>query len=502
MPANKLSLEASLYPLLISRLDGDRVGEAPYESRILELTAKGIGGFIVFGGRKEEVKSFVRKVQGLAETPLFIASDIERGVAQQVSGYTPFPCQMAAAAAIERDGPDDMVLLSNAVKTVIYEAKDAGINMPLIPVLDVNQDPDNPIICTRAFSDSPETTAWFGDAYIRLLEEAGLFSCAKHFPGHGDTSKDSHIQLPVIKKSFEALAKTDLAPFKKAIEAGVSCVMVGHLVVSAVDAGPASLSEKIINGLLREELGFEGLVLTDALNMHALKGIENVPARSLKAGADILLHPDDPDLTVRELVSSLKSKEISGEDIEAASFRISRAKKKIREIGTEAIDWRRHRELSAEITERSITLVKDTPGILPLSGRDKVSAVFAGDEKYFKSSPLNSLCESIAHSKKPMLPPVASAEEIRVFAVFTSVSAWKGSSGIDKAEQERINRSIREAGRSVVISFGSPYILRHFRDADVLIAAYEPTEQAQNAVIRCLGGSLKFQGRLPVRLDI
>ena len=502
MPGKRQSLEASLYPLLISRLDGARIGEASYENRILTLIEKGISGFILFGGQKDKVKSFICRMQARAETPLFMASDIERGVDQQISGYTPFPCQMAVAAAIEKDSPDDMLLLSSAVKTVAEEAKDAGLNMPLIPVLDVNQDPDNPIICTRAFSDSPETTAWLGGLYVRFLEEAGLFSCAKHFPGHGDTSQDSHIQLPVIRKSYEDLARTDLVPFKKAIEAGVSCVMIGHLVIPAIDDKPASLSEKLIKGLLRKELGFEGLVMTDALNMHALKGIKDVPARSLKAGVDILLHPDDPDKTVRELASSLKSGEISEEHVEAASARILYAKKKIQKMETDAIDWRKHRELSSEITDKSITLVKYTPGILPLSGRNKVSVVLAGDDKYFESSLLKTFFESITSPNERAPSPVESSEEIRVFAVFTSVSAWKGSSGIDEIEKERINRSIRGAGHSIVISFGSPYILRHFREADLLIAAYEPTERAQKAVIRCLSGNLKFQGRLPVSLDI
>ena len=169
---------------------------------------------------------------------------------------------------------------------------------------------------------------------------------------------------------------------------------------------------------------------------------------------------------------------------------------------TDAIDWRKHRELSSEITDKSITLVKYTPGILPLSGRNKVSVVLAGDDKYFESSLLKTFFESITSPDERAPSPVESSEEILVFAVFTSVSAWKGSSGIDEIEKERINRSIRGAGHSIVISFGSPYILRHFREADLLIAAYEPTERAQKAVIRCLSGNLKFQGRLPVSLDI
>ncbi|HMK50756.1 MAG TPA: glycoside hydrolase family 3 N-terminal domain-containing protein [Thermodesulfovibrionales bacterium] len=501
MAGRNKSLKTSLYQLVISRLDGSRIGDPRYESRLISLVKKGIGGFILFGGQKDVVKEFIHRMQAEAETPLLIASDIERGVHQQVSGYTPFPCQMAVSGAVDMDRPDDVQLLSDAVRSVAEEAGETGINMPLIPVLDVNQDPDNPIICTRAFSDSPEMTSRFGEVYIRILEEARLLSCAKHFPGHGDTSMDSHIQLPVVQKSFKDLARIDLVPFRRAIGAGVSSVMAGHLVVSSIDRKPASLSEMLISGLLRKELGFEGLVLTDALNMHALKGISNVPAQSLKAGVDILLHPDDPDSTVEELEASLGAGEISADHIEMALSRITRAKERIWEKESGAIDWRRHGELSQRITAKSITLVKYTPKILPLSGIDNVSVVLAGDDKYFKSSLLRSCFRSQAHTGESRQSPGELSEETLVIAIFTSVAAWKGSSGIYELERQRINASLTRARRSVVVSFGSPYVLRHFKSASILVAAYEPTEQAQNAVIRCLLGELEFQGRLPVSLD-
>jgi beta-N-acetylhexosaminidase len=365
--------------------------------------------------------------------------------------------------------------------------------MPLIPVLDVNRDPDNPIICTRAFSDNTEIVSWFGSEYIRILEESGLLSCAKHFPGHGDTSIDSHIRLPVIRKSYKDLMKTDLDPFKKAIKAGVGSIMIGHLVIPAIDDKPASLSEKVINGLLREELGFSGLVLTDALNMHALKGITNVSAQCLKAGADVLLHPADADSTVQELFSALESKDISEEQIEASAGRILLAKEKIQKRETDAIDYKKHEMLSSQITGKSITLVKDTKGILPLTDAGKVSIILAGDEQYFKSSPFS---PTLAKGGEGGF-----SDNISVLVIFTSVSAWKGSSGIAESEKDRIKKLIKEARHSIVISFGSPYILRHFNDADILIAAYEPTEQAQKAVMERLKGKAEFKGTLPVKLD-
>jgi beta-N-acetylhexosaminidase len=186
MTKRKHSLEKTLYQLIIARLEGIRIGEEPYQKRIFRLIRKGIGGFILFGGEKDKVKGFIRKMQAEAEMSLFIASDIERGAGQQIRGFTNFPCQMAVSAAIDRNSREDISILFNSIKSIADEAVEAGINMPLIPVLDVNRDPDNPIICTRAFSDNTEIVSWFGAEYIRILEESGLLSCAKHFPGHGD----------------------------------------------------------------------------------------------------------------------------------------------------------------------------------------------------------------------------------------------------------------------------------------------------------------------------
>jgi len=500
MTERKRLLEKTLYQLIIARLEGIRIGEETYRKRTLRLIRKGVGGFILFGGEMDKVKGFIREMQAEAEILLFIASDIERGVGQQIRGFTNSPCQMAVSAAIDKNSREDLSILYSSIKSIADEAVEAGINMPLIPVLDVNRDPDNPIICTRAFSDNTEIVSWFGSKYIRTLEESGILSCAKHFPGHGDTSIDSHIRLPVIRKSYNDLMKTDLFPFREAIKAGVGSIMIGHLVIPAIDDKPASLSEKVISELLREKLGFSGLVLTDALNMHALKGITNSSARCLKAGADVLLHPADPDSTVRELFSALESKDISEEQIEASAGRILLAKEKMQQRETDTIDYKKHEMLSSHITGKSITLVKDTIGILPLTDAGKVSIIFAGDEQYFKSSPFEKAGIYISPALSKESERVF-LNNIYVFAIFTSVSAWKGSSGISEPEKDRIKSLIKEARHSVVVSFGSPYILRHFNDADILIAAYEPTEQAQKAVMERLEGKAEFKGRLPVKLD-
>jgi beta-N-acetylhexosaminidase len=323
-------------------------------------------------------------------------------------------------------------------------------------------------------------------------------SCAKHFPGHGDTAVDSHISLPVINKSLGALMDVDIRPFKEAICAGVSCIMLGHLNVTALDNMPSSLSGKVIRQLLREELGFNGLVLTDALNMQALKNIDKVPSKSIGAGADILLHPIDPHAVVKDLVAAVESGAIAEEAIDIAFNRVVKAKERFRETERYEVDYKEHERLSAWLAGGSITLYRNTGGILPVSDRDRALLVLSGDNKLHESSLLKNYFDNVSS----VTESIDAKNRVLIIAIFTSVAAWKGSSGIHEEEKDRIHKLIERAERSVVVSFGSPYVLRHFGEADILIAAYEATEQAQHAVIECLEGKTEFRGRPPVKIDI
>lgn len=492
-------LEKKLYQLIISRLEGDNVSSRPYQDRVISLVSRGIGGFIVFGGQKEELRSFIDRLQSIASSPLFIASDIERGVGQQVRGTTSFPPAMAIAAAIDMNRNIDAGLLKSVVRAVADEARYVGINMPLIPVLDVNINPENPIICTRAFSDKTEDVAWFGNAYISTLEDAELISCAKHFPGHGDTAVDSHISLPVISKSVETLMSTDIYPFREAIKAGVSAIMVGHLSVPEIDSLPASLSKKITTDLLRTELGFEGLILTDALNMNALREVENAPVKCLHAGADILLHPADADSAVKELKGAVESGELNEEILNRAHERVSWFKSKLKLNNKPDPQYKEHEKTASLIYDRSITLVKNTSDILPLADIAKTALVYAADENGFDISPLK---DHIAHSISLEECNNTDQRETTIFALFTDIAAWRGSSGMGDKDIRRIKNLMKKSCNSIVIAFGSPYVLRHFKEAGVLIAAYDSGPQTQSSVIKCLRGKKEFEGSVPVKIEI
>lgn len=491
-----LPLSTKLYQLIISRIDGEKLTDPEYVQQQQNLVAKGIGGFILFGGKRETVTPFVQKMQSLAEIPLFIASDIERGTAQQIEGGTPFPSQMAVAAAVDMDRHEDRYLLTEALRTAAAEAADIGITMPLLPVLDVNSNPDNPIVCTRAFSDDPDMVAEFGTFYIKTLQTSGMSTCAKHFPGHGDTATDSHIELPVIRKTKDELMECELFPFSAAIKAGVRSIMIGHLLVPELDDRPASVSRRIVTDLLREEMGFNGLIMTDALNMHALAGITNLPVACMQAGIDILLHPVDADVTVDELGKAIADGTLAENIIDTAVARILREKSLPRPKNAQKTGH--PGAVAARLAGKSITLVDQIPGTLPLDDPEKTALVLCGDTAKHDTSPISS-----AFPIRLTLDEIVDRPEINetvLFAVFTSVAAWRGSSGLSPDEIGRIQLALKKTKQSIVISFGSPYVLQHFTGSDALIAAYDASRFAQGALIGCLTGAFGFNGSLPVEL--
>lgn len=491
---SEMPLSRQLYQLIISRIDGGKLTDPAYVQKQRDLVDKGIGGFIFFKGAQDLVTPFIREMQRAAQIPLFMASDIERGVAQQIQGGTPFPTQMAVAAGIDINRHEDRSLLTEALRSLAKEAADAGLNMPLLPVLDVNRDPDNPIICTRAFSDDPKTVAALGAHYIKTLQAGGMITCAKHFPGHGDTSADSHIELPVIRKSRHALMECDIYPYRAAIAAGVQSIMIGHLLVPELDDRPASLSSRIITDLLRKDLGFDGLIMTDALNMHALAGVTNLPVACMQAGIDILLHPVDADTTVAELEAAVQSGSLPAGTIETAVARILRAKQRL--AAKPALRAGHPGAMAARLAGKSITLVDHMPGTLPLDDPENTRLVLCGDTTKHDISPIS--CSFPEHLSLDEATEGCDAPVI--FAIFTSVAAWQGSSGLAPDEIRRIRTAIEKTRQSIVISFGSPYVLRHFGNADARIAAHDASRYAQGAVIGCLGGAFGFNGRLPVTI--
>ncbi len=338
------------YQFLIPRLNGESLKKDI--AHHLSLVKKGIAGFIIFGGRLEEVRKYVKKLQDESELPLIIASDLERGLGQQLRGGTQFPPAMALAKAAIKNREKkvyDLSLLRRAFAALANEAAYAGINTIFAPVLDINTNPRNPIIATRAFGEEEKTVSLLGTEMIKMLQKNGVSACGKHFPGHGDTEVDSHIRLPVIHRELIKLKKNELRPFKTAVEAGVRMIMMGHLSVPALDPSglPVSFSKEAVL-FVREDMNYDGILITDAMNMGGIGRYseEKASFMALDAGVDLILHPTD----AGRVVSFLRARKKSFDSTRIEIFR----RGIISSPAAARPDFERNKQLSRKLTRRSI----------------------------------------------------------------------------------------------------------------------------------------------------
>ncbi len=506
--------------MVMPRINGLQLEDPVYRQEIEALVREGLGGFILFGGTVERTPARLAALQTLAATPLLISSDVERGLGQQLQGGTRFPSQRAIAAAISRSSMSDAALLQSMLDAVRTETRAAGIQIVFSPVMDVNNNSNNPIICTRAFGDEPGVVAWFGSRYITGLQRSNqngkldLLACAKHFPGHGDTDQDSHSVLPVIKADRARLNSMELPPFREAVKDGVGAIMVAHLLVPALDAeNPTTFSKKTITALLREGMAFDGLIVSDALDMGALAKAysqEEIAVRAVAAGMDILLHPIDARVTINAVAAAIEQGRLTRTRIEESVGRIHAAKMRLGLFDpgatmTQKIDYEKHRGLARELSRRALQIASGDKMILPL-GSDSAACFMLDDDAEGRGDAfLRALQIKLGTFSGTVLTPdmelqqshlaeqLAAADWV-VLPIFSKISASKGRSGISPKLREMATRIIAAAKiskkRSVVISFDSPYILEQFKNADLCIAAYDRMDEIQQAAAEMLvGGS-------------
>ncbi|WP_347403938.1 glycoside hydrolase family 3 N-terminal domain-containing protein [Nodosilinea sp. FACHB-13] len=292
----------------------------------------GVGGVILLGGSAAEVGLKTQALQTQARIPLLIAADVEEGVGQRFSGATWFPPPMALSAVADRNPAAALAYAEAFGAATAAEALAIGLNWVLAPVVDVNNNPANPVINVRAFGDGLERVSALTQAFIRGAQTQPVLTAAKHFPGHGDTTTDSHLDLPVLPHSRDRLSNLELAPFRNAIAAGVDSIMTAHLQIPALDARlPATLSPVTLTGLLRQDLGFDGLIVTDALIMGAIAntyGPYEAAVLAVEAGADVLLMPGDPEGVIAAVVEAVNLGRIDPTRITASVERLWRAKQK------------------------------------------------------------------------------------------------------------------------------------------------------------------------------
>ena len=500
-------------------------GSREYRHAEQWVTSHRVGGVIVGKGDRHTTTGAIRLLQERSRVPLLVASDLEWGAGMRLLGATLLPPAMALTAT------GDTTLAYAHGRITAAEARSGGLHVALAPVLDVNVDPRNPIINTRSFGENPQDVARFGAAVIRGLQDGGLVAVAKHFPGHGDTDQDSHLELPTIAVSRARLDSVELVPFRAAVEAGIGGIMVGHIAAPALgaDRTPASLSRAVTTTVLRGQLGFDGLVMTDALNMAGVardREASEIALRAVIAGADILLQPTDPEAAIDAIAEGVSRGEIPRSRLDASVRRILRAKARAGLIGTRTTLARAStdsslpatRELADSIAARSITLLRDSAGLLPVrSGTPIVSLTYAGgvsvpggaseafdatlrtaglrvERLTLSARTATAVTDSLigAWADAPTAPLV-------ILSSYSQPVPWRGALGLPDAVMASAERIARRTP-VVHVAFGSPYVTASVPSVSTVVLGWSGLPTAQRAAARAILGLRPTTGRLPISL--
>ncbi len=493
-----------------------------------------IGAFILFGrniGTPSEILSLTVELQREAkkagyEYPLLICTDQENGVVRRLGeGATMFPGAMALGATGNSSNAEKIGYATG------IELKALGINWNLAPVVDVNNNPENPVIGVRSFGESPELVSEFGSSLMTGMQQAGVATTLKHFPGHGDTNIDSHLDLPTISHPIGRLEDVELKPFRECILKGADTVMTAHVYFPAIEdqvGVPATLSKKVITGLLREKLGFQGVVTTDCLEMNAISqtiGVERGAVEAVKAGVDLLMvsHQYAWQLTtINEVIRAVENGEIDERMIDAALERIAKLKATYVNWNDISLDKdlvvpsvvgsKAHKSLAEEVYKQSVTIVKERD--LPIRGDQRILVLYpeknrtmmVEDQRYSsfdlgavvkEFQPLAevySFSNELTQERIDELTRLASRYEIIIFGTLT---ALPGSCQI------RLMECLHEKGCNVhVIAMRSPYDLQYVPDVPVYINTYEFSYPALRAAVGALFGKTNVTGTLPVTVKV
>lgn len=535
----RLTLRQKVGQMIMPWMLGDFAPEGSDSfERILAMVADDeIGGVIASVGTPVELASKLNVLQRRSRLPLLVAADLETGAGMRLrgavflpggtdlGGATSFPPLMAVGATGDRFWAYEMGRIT------AREARAVGIHVPFAPVLDVNNNPDNPIINTRSFGEDPAMVGAMGACFVRGIQEYGGVATGKHFPGHGDTDVDSHLELPVIRVGTARMEDVELVPFREAIRAGMGAVMTAHIALPGLTEGspiPATLSPGILTGLLREEMGFGGLIFTDAMDMFAIDRIfprEEAAVRAVEAGADVILMPPSPSAAIRGIMNAVLEGRIPEARIEASVRRILRTKAELglhrdRTVDLESIHRTvgipAHQEVAREIAERSLTLLRNERDLLPLRGSTTASVLsvtYRRRNDLLAGRFLNgNLRQTYRRLQSSEVGPDSSPEEYQrllersrrmdlvVVSLYIQAVSYQGN----VAAPEELVEYLRELSRSgvphVVVSFGNPYLLSEFPEVQAYLLAWGGSAESQRAAAAGILGTVPIRGRTPTRI--
>ncbi len=515
-----LSLEERIAQLLMIRVHTDR-DEAYYDRIVREISEYNVGGAAFFRGGPKRQVAMTNRIQSQAKTPVLIAMDAEWGPSMRLDSTIVFPRQMTLGA-IE----DDRLIYEMGME-IGRQLRRLGVHMNFAPVIDVNNNADNPVINFRAFGESREKVAQKGLAYMQGLQDAGIFASAKHFPGHGDTDADSHHPLPLLRQSYEELDSIHFYPFRKLIDQGLHSVMVAHLEIPSLEpeASLAStLSYNIVTRLLKEEMGFQGLVITDALDMRGVSDYfepGELELRALMAGNDILLLPEDVPAAIGTIKKAVQDGLITEELINERCRKILYYKEK---AGLDdfdfifpngLIDELNHpsaKLLQKQLAEAAVTLVRNEKDLIPLSGLNhrRIAALSIGEKP---GNPFHEMLNQYApvsvygidkkHTPDRALQIMAELEkyDLVIVSLHNNSMFVSAEYGITQESIGLIHALSRR--KEVILSlFANPYSLSFFEeeilDTDAIVVAYEDGEYFEHAAAQAIFGGIQTTGKLPV----
>ena len=502
-----------------------------YQHFVRDLHVGGVivTGHILNGGvRNAEpfaMAALLNRLQKTSKVPLLVGADFERGTSMRVTSTTAWPYSMAFAAAKDLDG-----VKYEGAETA-REARALGVNWLFAPVSDVNNNPDNPIINIRSYGEDPAEVSSFVQAFITGAHSDTrnpVLVTAKHFPGHGDTAQDSHIGLARLDADLQRIESVELTPFRAAIAAGVDAVMTAHLAVPALEPEdePATVSSKIITGVLKQELGFQGLVVTDAMDMQGLASLYDTgeaSVRAIEAGADMLLMPKKAEDAINGVMVAVQRGRISRKRIDdslakvlAAKAKLGLNRKRVVDLDgiDEVVDSPEAEERAQQVADHAVTLVKDEKDALPLRHPETTCLIALTEGR--RSTQGQRLLEEVKKRAPNMMTatvdPTMSKEDLEqvsqktsgcsqiVAAAFVTVSAYRGNVAMAGAFPDFLNGLIAGKTPVTLVALGNPYLVRSFPNVSAYLATYSPTPTSESALAKALFGEIDLTGRLPVTI--
>lgn len=531
-----LTLRERIAQLIIVRAYGDypRSDNAEYATLRRWVEQDRVGGFIVanrvrdgvvINARPFELAAFINHMQHLAKTPLLVASDFEHGASMRVSDTAKFPYLMAFGAA------RDQSAIRELGAATADEARALGVNWVLAPDADVNNNPDNPIINVRSFGEDPQMVAADVGAFIEGAHADPrnyVLVSAKHFPGHGDTAEDSHMQLATLDEPKDRVESVELVPFRSAIAHGADSIMTAHMMVAAFETQPipATVSHNVLTGLLRDELGFKGLVVTDGMDMAGLAALYSpgeAAVRAVEAGADVLMMPANPEVCIRALLAAVASGRISAARIDQSAMKVMMAKQKLGLFRSKLVnldelsddlDEPRLDQLAQRVADRAVTLVKDDKHLFPMPEGDGSCLVVLGEgpfsqrgqtlsEELLRKAPQIKVYAANASMPDDVLTAIAtSATQCKQIyaATFVTVAAYRGSLGLQGGLNKFLSALIAGPAPVALISLGNPYLLRDFPNVAAYAATFSTTTTSELAAAKAILGEIQIGGKMPVSI--